>query len=278
MGIGTSAPQSKVHINDAGGITGDNSNLMTIESTDDTAAAISFNTGFEQWTVGQNRPPDISLPDDFFIYNHDDGISHLVIQNVTGRVGIGTTAPSHLLHVNGVARSTQALWATSSDARVKKNVQTLSGSLQKLLELRPVTFEYTRDYIGDNEALEGQSVGFIAQEIKEIFPDMVSMVEEGVGNKTIDDFLVLDPSNLVPMLVDAIKEIKTEKDREIKTLRENLKAKTLAIQEQVAKLQAENKHLHSEINAVKELRAQFNKLRIQLTSIQNNKTHNNPEF
>ena len=101
--------------------------------------------------------------------------SHSLSIDAQGHVGIGTTGPSHLLHVNGVARSTQANWATSSDRRVKKNVAALSGSLSKLLKIRPVTFEYTEDYKDGNKALDGKRIGFIAQEVYEVYPQAVAV-------------------------------------------------------------------------------------------------------
>jgi hypothetical protein len=129
---------------------------------------------------------------------------------MNGEVGIGTVSPSHILHVNGVARSTQSSWDTSSDERVKTNITELSGSLDKILSLRPVTYEYTEDYVGQNESLQGTKTSFIAQEVKEIFPQMVRTVHEEYGpdddRKVIEDFYLLNTGEMIPVLVGAIKE------------------------------------------------------------------------
>ena len=60
-----------------------------------------------------------------------------------GNVGIGTTAPGFQLEVNGSAgKPGGGSWSISSDRRLKKNVAGLQGSLDKLMQLRGVTYEY----------------------------------------------------------------------------------------------------------------------------------------
>jgi hypothetical protein len=119
-------------------------------------------------------------------------------------------APSHVLHVNGIARSTQSSWDTSSDERVKTNITELSGSLDKILSLRPVTYEYVEDYASGSESLQGVKTNFIAQEVKEVFPQMVRTVHEEYGQgedkKVIEDFHVLNTGEMIPLIVGAIKE------------------------------------------------------------------------
>jgi hypothetical protein len=67
-----------------------------------------------------------------------------------GLVGIGITAPSHILHINGIGRSTSATWDTSSDMRVKKNIHKIEYGLEKIIQLNPVSFQYSQEYIDQN--------------------------------------------------------------------------------------------------------------------------------
>jgi len=112
-----------------------------------------------------------------------------------GQLGIGVTAPSHIIHVNGQGRATNSAWATSSDMRVKENIVELDSSLDVINSLRPVKFDY----------IDGakDQINFIAQEFKEVIPDAVTLTEE----QGLDDFHVLDTSMLVPMLVKAVQEL-----------------------------------------------------------------------
>ncbi|GAB4250598.1 MAG: hypothetical protein Kow0027_14080 [Saprospiraceae bacterium] len=145
-------------------------------------------------------------------------------------VGIGTTAPTHLLHVNGVARSTQSTWATSSDRRVKTNVQPLTNALSLISRFNPVTFNWTETYRKDHPALREFNYGFIAQEVEAVIPEMVSIVSEKVGEETIDDFRVLNTDALFPILVRSVQELQQQNE----TLRQRLDQQQAQLEQQAA--------------------------------------------
>lgn len=80
-----------------------------------------------------------------------------------------------------------------SDINLKTKIETIEkGSLEKILSLQGVTYNFKID----NET-EPPRAGFIAQEVQEIFPDLV--VEEKEG-------LALNSLEFIPYLVEAIKE------------------------------------------------------------------------
>jgi len=91
-------------------------------------------------------------------------------------------------------------WASFSDERLKKNIQTLSGSLDKLLSLRGVSFEYKdssrRDY------LPGKQTGMIAQEVEKVFPEWVGEGKEG--------FKTLGIMGFEALVVESLRELKSE--------------------------------------------------------------------
>ena len=61
-----------------------------------------------------------------------------------------------------------AAFGSTSDQRVKENIEALPSQLQNILALRPVEFDYIESYGG------GHQIGFIAQEMQEVYPDVVS--------------------------------------------------------------------------------------------------------
>jgi len=99
-----------------------------------------------------------------------------------GAVGIGTTNPSEALHVVGSARFTAigslssaydigvtadgTLTTSTSDEALKTNIENMGSTLSKVMELNPISFNWINDPDGDTD------VGFIAQEINEIFPEV----------------------------------------------------------------------------------------------------------
>ena len=92
-----------------------------------------------------------------------------------------------------------------SDARVKENIKTIDNALDKVLSLRGV--EYNRTDSKD----KSKKVGVIAQEIKEVLPEVVFEQEDGM--------LGVSYGNIVGVLIEAIKE----QQKQIEELKAKLK-------------------------------------------------------
>ena len=106
-------------------------------------------------------------------------------------------------------------FVNASDRRLKKNVQYLNSELESLLQLRPATYQYKKQK--DNE----MQFGFIAQEVQEIYPDLVSVVNE----ESEDKMLGINYEEFIPLLVMGIQEqqaIIEEKEVEIEALKARL--------------------------------------------------------
>lgn len=117
----------------------------------------------------------------------------------------------------GYAGGTTA-WYNYSDARLKKDIKTLDNALDKIMKLRGVNYKYdTSNYPGVKLDTEENQIGFIAQEVEQIFPEMVregnlygstkrgeakSMNEE----KNVYKMKAVSYSTLIPVLVEAIKD------------------------------------------------------------------------
>lgn len=161
-----------------------------------------------------------------------DGDDEGIALSSAGYVGIGTPAPTHILHIDGVGRSTSSTWATSSDRRVKENIQPLAEGLDTLMRLRPVSFDYIDAYKNGKDGMDGKMRGFIAQEVEEIVPEMVKTVDEKFAGQEITDFRLLNNADFTPILVNAVQQLKAANDNqaaEITALRadiQGLKAHT----------------------------------------------------
>jgi hypothetical protein len=68
---------------------------------------------------------------------------------------------------------------TSSDKRFKTNINSLKNILPLALQLNPVTY----DFIGQKTDNDKPTVGFVAQEVKDLFPNLVREVDGGNGNQ-----------------------------------------------------------------------------------------------
>jgi hypothetical protein len=111
-----------------------------------------------------------------------------------------------MLRTNGVAYTLNVcvideVVTCDSDARLKTNVQTLSNSLDKLLQLQPVEFDWkeiTPQYEWFVEKGITHSIGFIAQQVLTVIPELV--LSRGDGYYTIDY------PKINALLVEGIKE------------------------------------------------------------------------
>jgi len=101
-------------------------------------------------------------------------------------------------------------FTNNSDIRLKKNVQPLAGALDRLLQLRGVTFEWKDPSEHGNHV--GPQRGFIAQEVEKVIPEWVGV--DGKGFKT------LNLTGMEPMVVESLRTLKAENDE----LRDRVKA------------------------------------------------------
>ena len=111
----------------------------------------------------------------------------------SGKVGIKTDQPSYTLHVNGDCGATQ-FYATS-DYRLKNDVETLKDEKYNIDSLRPVSYTL--------KETQKPALGFIAHEVQEHFPEMVS------GEKDGDEMMqAIEYNQMIPLLVKEIQELK----------------------------------------------------------------------
>jgi Chaperone of endosialidase len=94
-----------------------------------------------------------------------------------------------------------AITECGSDARLKINVETLQNSLDKLLQLEPVEFDWkeiTPQYDWFVEKGITHSIGFIAQKVQEVLPEVVLT--------RLDGYYTVDYPKINAVLVEGIKE------------------------------------------------------------------------
>lgn len=116
--------------------------------------------------------------DRFFLYEGKSNSNALFINN--GRMGIGNRNPTtNTLEVNGNAsKATAGDWLANSDARLKKNITPFNNALEKLQQLKGVMYEWNDDKTGTDRPA-GKQMGFTAQNIQQVFPQLVSTDAQG---------------------------------------------------------------------------------------------------
>ena len=122
-----------------------------------------------------------------------------MVINSSGNVGIGTTSPTHLLELNGGAYCDgTGDWITGSDVNYKKDISDLTDyGLAEIMNLRPIRYVHKAD---ESERVQ---LGLIAQEVKPVIPEVVDGEDGHMG---------IGYSKFVPVLINAIKELKAQND------------------------------------------------------------------
>ncbi|MES2776414.1 MAG: tail fiber domain-containing protein [Bacteroidota bacterium] len=125
-----------------------------------------------------------------FTVNHEDGESgsDLWVYYNEGYKG-------NFFHVDG-------LYYQGSDRRIKTNIAPIPSTLNKVMAMRPVT--YTMKYHNPGQI---ESIGFIAQEVKSLFPALTQVITgEEHGYKGINDLHTMNYDALGPIAIKAIQE------------------------------------------------------------------------
>ena len=125
----------------------------------------------------------------------------VVIGNSSQNVGIGGLVnPAYKLDVSGDGRFTsnllvEGLITETSAKRYKKNIIPLSGALDLVTQLNPVSY----NKIGNDKT----EIGFIAEELNELFPDLVEKNQDGQIES-------VNYTRMVAVLAKAIIELREE--------------------------------------------------------------------
>jgi hypothetical protein len=96
--------------------------------------------------------------------------------------------------------TTAVSYNTSSDYRLKHDIQPMTGALAKVAQLKPVTYKWNAD--------DSESQGFIAHELQEVVPECVTGEKDAVDADGNPQYQGIDTSFLVATLAAAIQELK----------------------------------------------------------------------
>jgi hypothetical protein len=147
-----------------------------------------------------------------------------------GNVGIAESSPSEKLHVDGNILASGSI-TENSDARLKEDIHKLESALDKVNNLRGVRYEWS-----DPQKTKGKRLGLIAQEVEEVYPELVG--EDNHGNKH------LHYTGLIGPVIEAVKQL-SEENEELEKENEQLRS---AIEE----LRNGQQGLRAELEAIKE--------------------------
>ena len=125
-------------------------------------------------------------------------------------LGVGTAGST----VAGEIRATGAITAMYSDSRLKTNIQPIQNALDKVDLLTGMTF--TQNEFAETFGYKDytRQVGVFAQDVQQVQPEAVKPapfdIDENNKSKTGENYLTVQYEKLVPLLIEAIKELRAE--------------------------------------------------------------------
>ncbi len=110
----------------------------------------------------------------------------------------------------GKLRVQDDIIAFVSDSRLKTNIEYIDNALEKVCSLSG--FTYTFNEVAQSLGLRGDErhVGVSAQEVQRVVPEAIRTAP--ISDKCEEDYLTVQYDKLVPLLIEAIKELKAEID------------------------------------------------------------------
>ncbi len=251
VGIGTSSPQTKLHVE--GHLRLGNNDQLQFDGTSTYLREQGNDLEFHAADDIEVRPSD-----DLMIYGdqvkyYDGNSQYAVFDNDQRRIGINTSSPATSLHIrksgsdlplrienltrtsyyntvltisnNGyVYRRNGAYF--SSDLRFKKEINTIEDPLAHLLQLRGVSYYFRFAEQSDMDWPTQKQMGVIAQEVEQVYPYLVSTDEEG--------YKAVNYLALSALLIESVKEL----DREKAELKEELNQLESQYQDLLRRLEA----------------------------------------
>ncbi len=198
-------------------ITGSGSITVTTTSTGTSSGTIDINgTGygfgdnaqFESIELLRSAGPFIdfknSASDDYDVRLGNFTQNHLTVFGANDNPEFIVAGSSAKLVSQGTIESAKNIIAFTSDIRLKKDIEPIKNALEKVQSLRGFTYSHneTAKELGFTE--ERRWSGVSAQEIEKVLP-------EAVFPAPVDDkYLTVQYEKLVPLLIEAIKELKEE--------------------------------------------------------------------
>jgi hypothetical protein len=216
VGIGTTTPRERLNVVSRSVLTGEG--ILTAANPDGTgdAVAISGIVGSTGAQAGTGGPAAVLGLVDSRADPNAKGIVGFTADYSKhwagyffgrgwfgGNVGIGFGAqnPAFQLDVSGPAHASS--FPTSSDARLKTEVEQLDGALQKLDKIRGVSFEWNEVCESLGRSTGRTEIGVIAQEVEAVFPELVTTWGD-------EGYRAVDYGRLTAVLVEAVKELRDE--------------------------------------------------------------------
>ena len=199
-----------------GGITAPNAKLHLADSSGTNAWGSSANPAFQIGESSYYRFGTWTTSEGAYLHNKNGNDGLIMVTR-----GVQAMVIDDNQDIMNGAKS--ATWHGASDIKMKKDVEAVTDALDKVKNLRGVSFLWDENY-RTNKPNGKREYGFIAQEVQEVIPDLVHVHREGhdenwinnLGDEEMEpneELLGVDDRNgFEAIMIEAIKELSAKVD------------------------------------------------------------------
>jgi hypothetical protein len=142
--------------------------------------------------------PNIAYASQHFTVND----ATVPVARLVGHLLVGSFGTEPSPYISGKINASHDVVAFStSDERLKYNIEIIENPLEKVDKIRGVTFEWRQDML-HLHGYNHKDVGLIAQEIRDVLPESVRTNDNG--------YLSIRYEKIVPLLVESVKELRKQ--------------------------------------------------------------------
>ncbi len=214
VGINDASPGWPLEINGNG-----QSRTVNVYNTLPTTSTSTFNYGV---LVNLGQSNNSGFPRLFNLYGYSTDADAYLSYGVYGLAsnasnfnygvyGVAATVTGYAVYGSGNIYSTGQY--LPSDRKLKRLNRSYSEGLQTVMDLRPTRYEYDRNTYDFMNLPEGEQYGFIADEVRDVLPNLVKRSFQGYDEPTSDthegqgvEFDAVNYTSLIPILVSAVQE------------------------------------------------------------------------
>ena len=183
IGIGCTVPQTRLHVTDQAAY-----GVATFDSSTNGGYLIFQQCGVTKAYIQWGLTVAGSSNGNYMLVTNDYTCGSIALQTksptgcnnsaalvvgCTGKVGIGTCAPTYTLQVNG------SFYAAGSSCEYKTQICNYNTDSCMFMKLKPVTYQYKDEYCHLGKQLKsGTQIGLIAEDTAEVFPELAVLKEE----------------------------------------------------------------------------------------------------
>jgi hypothetical protein len=202
VGIGTSSPGAKLQVT-TGGANSPGSNLSGNIGQFTSSGGIAYVTMGNGDSANQHRYVGAASAIQVFGKVTDAGVATEQMRlSAAGGLGVGTTSDPGA----GAIYATGNITAFFSDERLKTKTGDIENALDKVCQIETMLYHANETAVALGYDASIQEVGVTAQSVQKVQPEIV------VPAPIDDKYLTVRYEKLVPLLIEAIKELKAEID------------------------------------------------------------------